>query len=311
VHWIYVYFHDPLSWQSDQYAKLFTKYGVNIVHHGDKHRTYWTYPIQYDVNAADPSPVLAPPGRGFKLFEAGVGCYLAATWPHMEGMRQHMAVMKMEFTGKVLKVTVAGTATGATSGTWNAITLRNGKVAFDAVSASPDNLAVGVNGTASFKVSCEFSDGTSDDITDPVLCDMTSLDPGIATVADDGTVTGVSLGTTRIIVKSTFERTGNFNFDKSDTITVNVAPGTSVEKPARAVVNAKISCLPNPCRSAARISWTGNIGTISVYSANGRLVERIFPRKDQSSLLWTGRGAKSGVYFVRAAGMVKKLLVIR
>jgi hypothetical protein len=309
VDWIYVYFHDPLSWQSSQYAKLFTKYGVNIVHHGDKHKTYWTYPIKYDINASSPSPALAPPGQGFNVFEAGVGCYTAATWPHMEGMRQHMAVMKMEFTGKVLKVTVVGTTTGATSGTWNAITLRNGKVTFDAVKASPDQVAVAPNATSQLSVAGQFSDGTSSDITDPVLCDMWSLDSSVASVSGDGLVTGKTVGTTQIVVKSRFERTGNFDFDKYDTVNVVVAPasvsGSAAVLPGRFFLGG----FPNPSKGPVSIPWAipeNGQSVLSIFSVTGERVFRTNLQGMHGTCLW--KGAKTGgIYFIRLESANKKM----
>ncbi|TKX80490.1 PGF-pre-PGF domain-containing protein [Halorubrum sp. SD626R] len=94
-------------------------------------------------------------------------------------------------------------------------------ISFEGIEVSDTALTIDESATTQISVDETFSDGTAVDVTEQT--DFESNDPGVATVASDGTITGSSPGTAEIT--ATYERDGTA---VTDTATVTVE---AVEEP--------------------------------------------------------------------------------
>jgi hypothetical protein len=314
IDWIYVYFHDPLVWEDTNFGKLFTKYGVNLVHHGDKHLHYHSHPVRFEESGSGPVITNAP-GQGLVVFESGItiiGPAPSNYYPKFTATQQ--GVLKLEFKGKILKASSYTRDEGRLFSMWTRLSLRNNQVTYDNLKLSAEG-NVPLNGTLQLKAEAGFSDGTVTDITDRAFCKFTSLDPGLATVSSSGLVTGRAEGQARIVARSIFDWSGSGSFDKSDTITLNVMNDLSIDYKTPVSGLFTFSCLPNPCRFRTHIRWTDRSDGLSIYSVAGKLIKHVIPATGQRSYVWNVKDIKPGVYFIRISidrrQFVKKLLVVR
>jgi hypothetical protein len=318
IDWIYVYYHDPLQISWWNFGTLFTDYGVNILHHGDKHSSYISHPLLFNPSTPYDPAVTNEPGKGSLVFEAVVGGWLGRADGYDADIKvRACTIMKLEFIGKTVKGWCVNIPDGKVLFTWSRISLRNGTVTFDSLSTTPVTPAVTTNTSTQLKVLAHFSDATTTDITDTMFCTFTSLDPAVATVTPGGLIAGVAEGSTQIVVKSKFDKAGTYNFDKYDTVDVAVIPA-SVSGTVPVITGTfYLGCFPNPSKGAVSIQWKmseKDRGLLSIYSVTGKQVHKTSLQEYQGSYSWKG-APTGGIYFVRleSAGQsrTKKVLITK
>jgi hypothetical protein len=258
IDWIYVYFHDPLVYENPAFAKLFTQYGVNIVHHGDKHRFYRSQPLDYPASGSG-AQVNNEPGKGFVVFEAaadgGGGAY--GSNPAWSAPAWTGGIILFEFNGKIMKASALRIRDGAVLDTWTRLSLRNGQVSFDSVSASHANVSIEPHTTAQVNLVAHFSDGDTVSIANPDFSKIWSADTNIAVISETGLITGKAAGSTQIILRSFFDPQDSYTFDKYDTVNVTVNASTAVLDSLVADAAAVLLSRDDPLAGSRQVSVKG------------------------------------------------------